>query len=582
MKGSLFQILLIFGLLAFLQYSWLTQIAVAEKDRLEKRLKLDTERFAEDFNKELQTTYFGFQINDENWRETFTERFVNWKQTSAYPQLIKQVTVIIKNNQTFFFNQETQQFTTSESPLLFDEVKENSAPIDEQNLTLRVPIFGGTPISEEVKGIDQLNKLPAKVEIIRTSLISNINGYFFIKLDENTINYDILQGLGQKYFPDSDYDFSVVRENDKTIVFQTNTVETSDATVSIFSLSPDNLSLILNKGLATALKNPSNKQLVFSQKFETNISSSSNIEEKATVKVINGEKPRFFSGNLINSQGLWNLNVRHKEGSIDNFVGKIRNRNLAVSFGILSLLAVCIGLVFISTNRARRFALRQIEFVSSVSHEFRTPLAVIYSASENLTDGVVDSPENIKKYGNLIKREGKKLSTMVEQILEFAGANSGKQKFNFESVEISQVVENAVVEFNSVIAENKFTVEKNITVNIFIKADANALSHAIQNLIANSIKYNNGKKWLKISTEKINNEVKITVEDKGIGISKHDLKHIFEPFYRGKEVVDAQIHGNGLGLSLVKQIVEAHSGKINVESKIGIGSKFSIQLAIVE
>jgi len=111
-----------------------------------------------------------------------------------------------------------------------------------------------------------------------------------------------------------------------------------------------------------------------------------------------------------------------------------------------------------------------------------------------------------------------------------------------------------------------------------ISADRAALSSAIQNLIANSVKYSNGSWWIKISAANGVGRIRIVVEDKGIGISPGDLRQIFEPFYRSKHVVDAQISGNGLGLNLVKKIVEAHGGKVSVESTAGTGSKFTIEL----
>ena len=122
------------------------------------------------------------------------------------------------------------------------------------------------------------------------------------------------------------------------------------------------------------------------------------------------------------------------------------------------------------------------------------------------------------------------------------------------------------------IDEKEFELEKEISDKLpAISADSNALSHAIQNLIINSIKYSNGSRRLKITARNGGGNLKISVEDEGIGISKKDLPHIFEPFYRAKTVVDEQIHGNGLGLSLVKQIVEAHKGKIKVESEVRKG-----------
>ncbi|MDQ3372959.1 MAG: HAMP domain-containing histidine kinase, partial [Acidobacteriota bacterium] len=218
----------------------------------------------------------------------------------------------------------------------------------------------------------------------------------------------------------------------------------------------------------------------------------------------------------------------------------------------------------------------------AVSHEFRTPLAVIYSAGENLTDGVVGSKAQVTKYGNLIKREGKKLSQMVEQILEFAGARSGKRKYDFRETDVKDIVENSLKECHSLIIERNFKVEKEIADKLpRILADGNALGQAIQNLIANSVKYSNGNAWLKISARNGDGKIKITVEDKGIGIAPKDLKHIFEPFYRSKTVIDEQIHGNGLGLSLVRQTVEAHGGTISVKSELGKGSQFCIQLPVV-
>lgn len=207
------------------------------------------------------------------------------------------------------------------------------------------------------------------------------------------------------------------------------------------------------------------------------------------------------------------------------------------------------------------------------------PFGVIYSAGENLADGVAKEETQVSRYGDLIKGEGKKLTKMVEQILDFAGANSGRKKYDLREIDVAEIIKNALAECEPLLLEKGFEVETEIAENLsIIVADKNALTQAIQNLIANSIKYSNSERFIKISADNGNGKVRITIEDKGIGIAKKDLKHIFESFFRAKSVVDEQIHGNDLGLSLVKETIEAHGGKIEVQSGIGKGSRFIIEL----
>jgi two-component system sensor histidine kinase SenX3 len=117
------------------------------------------------------------------------------------------------------------------------------------------------------------------------------------------------------------------------------------------------------------------------------------------------------------------------------------------------------------------------------------------------------------------------------------------------------------------------------------KADAAALSRAIQNLLSNAAKYGGGSRWIGLSAESVKTadgeEVQIKVSDRGMGIAPSEQERIFEPFYRGKEAQTAQIHGNGLGLSLVKHIITAHGGRVSVESKAGQGSVFTLHLPLL-
>ena len=600
MNNSRFTILLVavllvlLGILAFLQYVWLGQISDGERERLQRNLQSDTQRFADDFNREIQNAYFNFQLDASAWRKKdwseFNERYKFWSEKTAYPDLIKNFYFVeLKNNHGIFvYEKESKSFQTGGwsglekiRPKL--SVEENFTPVAEEIPALLMPV---REVEEKINQI--LVRKTAETEDIigPTTKMPEKYGVLVIELDETVIKNRILPDLVTKYFSQSEsanYQLAITNKETQTI-FQTANLTATDANARLFELSPDNFIFFANRDIIPTMQGERRKTMVFSktesQKSESNSANNSNSRVEMTVTTTDKPRVRVFESNLADENSAWTLNVQHTAGSLEQFITNTRRRNLAVSFGILSLLAVSVVMIFISSNRAKRFAQRQIDFVSAVSHEFRTPLAVIYSAGENLSDGVIRDESKITNYGNLIKGEGKKLSNMVEQILEFAGANSGRKKYDLREIEVKEIIENALSECQPLIAEKDFTLEKNIAENLpKILADKYALSHAIQNLIINAVKYGKpSEKWLKISAENGDGRVKIAVEDKGIGIAQGDLKHIFEPFFRTKQVIDEQIHGNGLGLSLVKQTVEAHGGKIEIESEIGKGSRFTIVL----
>ena len=228
-----------------------------------------------------------------------------------------------------------------------------------------------------------------------------------------------------------------------------------------------------------------------------------------------------------------------------------------------------------------------MSLLSSVSHELRTPLAVIDSAGYNLTKGVVKDPQRVAHYGSLIRKETRRLQDMVEQILEFAGVQSGKQQYELQPTNVNQVISDVLTSSQPLLTEGGYQLEADIAPDLpAVMADNPALARALQNLLNNAMKYGGENRWIGVTAQtaasgKKGNEVRLTVADHGLGISAEDQRHIFEPFYRGSEVKAAQIHGNGLGLSLVKNIVTAHKGRITVESSAGKGSQFTIILPAI-
>ncbi|MGZ8804892.1 MAG: sensor histidine kinase [Microbacterium sp.] len=175
--------------------------------------------------------------------------------------------------------------------------------------------------------------------------------------------------------------------------------------------------------------------------------------------------------------------------------------------------------------------------------------------------------------------EGRRLTEMVEQILEFAGIQSGQRGFALRPVGVRAVVEDVVNQAGTLLEAAGVTVEWDVPPAIApVLGDESALRRVFQNLIGNAIKYGASGGWISVSARSTGRDVSVTIADRGIGIAPADQAHIFEPFYRAPAVIEAQIQGAGLGLSLVKRIVEAHGGRITVHSTPGERSEFTVTL----
>ena len=220
-------------------------------------------------------------------------------------------------------------------------------------------------------------------------------------------------------------------------------------------------------------------------------------------------------------------------------------------------------------------------FVSSVSHELRTPLTSIRMFAETLQHGKIRSDKIKREYYNIINRESERLSRLIDNVLDFSQIERGVKDYHFTAIDIKQVVRKAVVtmkyQFEKSRVKFSFWIPKNIPK---IMADMDALEEVIINLLSNAIKYSGSRKEVKLHVHQRNKELLISVEDKGIGIPPQDCEKIFERFYRSQGA--NQVKGMGLGLTLAKYVVEAHGGKIEVRSKIGKGSTFTIRLPLIQ
>jgi signal transduction histidine kinase len=280
----------------------------------------------------------------------------------------------------------------------------------------------------------------------------------------------------------------------------------------------------------------------------------------------------------------WTILARHREGSVEAAVMTTYHRNLAINFGVLLVLAITMGLIIATSRRARRLAQAQVDFVAGVSHELRTPLTGIVSAAQNMVDGLVDR-ERTAWYGAAILGQAQQLKDLVEQILLFSATQRRAHRYHPQSADVADIVDASLDTTSSLIRSSGFTVQRKIQPKLpQVVVDIPALSQCLQNLITNAIKYSGASRWIGIdaaSTETNGGqEITITVEDHGLGISSDELQHIFEPFYRSPRVTSAQIHGSGLGLPLTKSMVESMGGRLTVQSAPQKGSSFTIHLPV--
>jgi len=212
-----------------------------------------------------------------------------------------------------------------------------------------------------------------------------------------------------------------------------------------------------------------------------------------------------------------------------------------------------------------------------------TPLAAVRSAGQNLADGVVVEPPQVRRYGSLIEKEGRRLSVMVSEILDLAGMQAGGKQYALRPVRPEEVIEAALLASRPALEQARFEVETEVGSGMGrllprVQADENGLVRALENLIGNALKHAREGRWLALRGREVDGGVEFSVEDRGPGIADADRARIFEPFVRGRKLAGSNVVGAGLGLNLVRRLAEAHHGRIDVENRSGGGAIFRLWL----
>jgi signal transduction histidine kinase/tetratricopeptide (TPR) repeat protein len=221
------------------------------------------------------------------------------------------------------------------------------------------------------------------------------------------------------------------------------------------------------------------------------------------------------------------------------------------------------------------------EFIASVSHEFKTPLTAMGAILERLLSNEVQDPKKVQEYYRTLNHDSERLKRLVKNVLDFTKIEDGKKEYRLEAIDLGQLVRLEVEIFQEENELAGFRVETRIDENLPpVPADEEALRQALHNILDNAAKFSRREKTIEVAVSIRPDSVEIAVEDNGIGIPENEQKKVFEKFYRGKQASSVSPTGTGLGLTLVKHIMDAHGGEVVIRSQPGKGTLVSLILPL--
>ncbi|PIC65259.1 PAS domain-containing sensor histidine kinase [Sporosarcina sp. P13] len=239
-----------------------------------------------------------------------------------------------------------------------------------------------------------------------------------------------------------------------------------------------------------------------------------------------------------------------------------------------------LGIVIIMHDITKLIRLEQVrkDFVANVSHELKTPITSIKGFSEMLLDGAVEDPVIQREFYEIMYKESNRLQLLIEDLLRLSSMERGSFEIVSTRVDLIDIVQQSLQIVRAKLQEKNMEVMLNMPEHMIISADHDRLVQVMVNLLHNAIAYSHEETLITVAVEKVKDAVHITVSDQGIGIMPNELPRLFERFYRIDRARSRESGGTGLGLAIVKHIVEAHHGTVTVESKVGDGTAFHVQL----
>jgi two-component system phosphate regulon sensor histidine kinase PhoR len=245
------------------------------------------------------------------------------------------------------------------------------------------------------------------------------------------------------------------------------------------------------------------------------------------------------------------------------------------------IIAVGLGVVWLSMRAERRASQLKSDFIANVSHELKTPLSLIRMFGELLATGKYKGEAMGREYAGIINREAERLSHLIDNVLDFARLERGKASYHFAEGRLEEVVERALDVFRHRLEKEKLRLRTEIESNLpAVRMDEGAMTLVLLNLVDNAVKYAGDGGEVSVRLRRVPGAVALSIADRGSGIGRDEQRRIFERFYRADNARARNVRGSGIGLALVKHIAEAHGGRVEVESAPGRGATFTVYVPV--
>ncbi|MBI4428807.1 MAG: hypothetical protein HY562_06780 [Ignavibacteriales bacterium] len=289
------------------------------------------------------------------------------------------------------------------------------------------------------------------------------------------------------------------------------------------------------------------------------------------------------AGDLGHSMVGWKVALFDRAGrSLDEQLAAEKRLHMALIGGVILVMALGIVVTVRAAVHEMEAARIKSDFVANVSHELKTPLSLIRMFGETLETGIVTNEDKRREFYGIIRRESERLTHLINNVLDFSKIDAGTKQYIFQRTDLVEVIKSTLQAYTLHIRDLGFELESQFPNHeIWAWVDKDAIEQALLNLLSNATKYSDERKRIRIEVTQNSSVARILVSDEGVGIPERELKKVFDKFYRGSTAATKETRGAGLGLTVVKHIVEAHKGIIQVESVEGKGSSFILEIPLL-